>query len=227
MLSVMPTFASVTINLNIGIAYQVSNATVADGTLWALIVDDGDNNLTGISLTGNGGSLSGAGSANTFFTTGQTLQIGNNLSGGATGDRVFAMGGFNSTALGAAGSTQHTIADLVLGTNGLTAGRSYAFYWFPGATYTGAGSYSISGYSRQIGSQVGGISNITNDTGNANAMLVPSDGQNLPQGAYSVDVGGRWTVSNFTAVQLVPEPTSSLLSMLGGLTLLFRRRRSA
>ena len=223
-----PLYATITIDFTSGIARDTAGTEVADGTLWALVVDGGDGNITGIDVStgggNNGGSLYSTANPNTFFNANQSLSIGDVI-GDASGDKVFAIGKFDSTTVGDnIGGTAVSLKDMTLGTNGLTAGKAYAFYWFPGAIYTGAGSYSLSGPTQNIGTQVGGISNITFDTGNAGAMLVPTDGSSENQGAFSSDIGGRWSVNDFTAVTLVPEPSAALLALAGTLLLIRRRR---
>ena len=215
--------ATVTINITFGIARDVDGVEIEDGTLWALIVDGGDGNITGINVgSGNGGSFHDVANPDSFFLANQNLGVGSDI---GNGDTVFAMGGMDSSTTGLTGSTFHELSGLTLGTSGLVAGRAYAIYWFPGIIYSGGESPSISGHSQQIGSQVGGISSIVND-GSYAATLIPSDGGSADQGASSADYdSGRWTTAQFTAVQLIPEPASALLAMLGGLTLVYLRRR--
>jgi MYXO-CTERM domain-containing protein len=102
----------------------------------------------------------------------------------------------------------------------LATGLKYAFYYFPGATYT-AGVNTI-------GSQVGGVNSNTNapDAG-LDAMIIPADSALVNQGAATIgDWSGLQTNSQFTAVNLttVPEPSAALLGAVGVLGLLRRRR---
>lgn len=210
--------ATVTINTIIGQAFGTDGTTpVAEGTLWALVVDDGDNNFAGFGLDSSlfAANQSVPGVADTFFTAGQSISLGSSLAGGT----IFAMGGTNGlSTLGVAGATSDALAGLSLGVNGLAAGAEYAFFFFPGASFTG-------GPSETIGSAVGGLSSTTaeGDFGLA-GMVIPPDGATVSQGAVSVTLGGATANSSFTAVQLVPEPSAALLGALGALGLLRRRR---
>ena len=217
------TFATVTISTQFGQAFDAASATVPDGTLWALIVDDGVGTLPGGMLT-DGSGLSAAYALNSTLVNdtfaGQSIGIGTSFGG----DIVFGMGAFNGeNDLGVPGSTTNGLAGLVLGENGLATGRAIGFYFFPGVTYTAAGTYNI-------GSQVGGISTLVADAGaGTDGMVVPADsgavfiGANTDAGG---DLGGSMTDAAFTAVTLtaVPEPSAALLGAIGALGLLRRRR---
>lgn len=219
LMMVSRTHAAVTFELQVGIARDSSGAAVADGTLWALLVDTNeDNTFTGFAA---GSYLSNTAAADAYFSPNQSLSL-NQVIGG---DTIFAMGSFNGEAVvDIVGLANALIADLTYGVgNGTAEGRRFAFLWFPGAVYTG-------GASESIGSQVGGISSIVDDpSGGVDAMVLPTDGYNLetPLGVASDD--NPDPDSRFYAVNLtvIPEPTSALLAMLGGLSLVFRRRRSA
>lgn len=207
---VVPASAAVTLNTQFGSAFNSSGVAVADGTLWALVVDtNNDGIFTGFS---NNGSLAGnAAAANTFFTGNQSLSLGTVLNG----NTVFALGGFNAAG---PGITADTVV-LNYGTNGTAAALSYAFYWFPGATYSGPGVQTI-------GSQVGGL-NTTSNNGIFDAgMVLPNDGSLISTGAANVDGGGTIPDATFQAVNLtvIPEPSAALLGAIGALGLLRRRR---
>lgn len=215
--------ATVTFDFQMGIARNSSGAAIADGTLWALLVDTNDNNaFTGFAA---GSNLSSTASADMYFDPNQSLSLNQVING----DTIFAMGSFNGTGVSEiTGLVTGTISGLAYGgANGTAEGRRFAFLWFPGATYTG-------GASESIGTQVGGINSTSNDAlGGTNAMTLPTDGTSPvpPLGVASDDVavGGSTPAANFYAVNLtvIPEPTSSLLALFGGLALLFRRRRHA
>ncbi len=212
--------ATVTFEIQVGIARDSSGAAIADGTLWALLVDTNeDNTFTGFAA---GSYLSNTAAADAYFSPNQSLSL-NQVIGG---DTIFAMGSFTGEAANdIVGLANTVIAQLTYGVgNGTAEGRRFAFLWFPGAVYTGLASESID-------SQVGGISSIVNDlSGGVDAMVLPTDGSSLetPLGvASNDDMGGSTSSTNFYAVNLtaIPEPTSALLAMLGGLSLVFRRRR--
>jgi len=216
-LSMGSSFAAlVSLNTQFGQAFSSSSVAVPDGTLWAMIQDDGDGVLSGGMLT-NGSGLSAANTLNSTLVNstfaGKTISIGALLGG----DSVFAMGAFNgNNDLSVLGSTTNALTGL-----NLTTGRAIGFYFFPGVTYTAAGTYNV-------GSQVGGISTLAADAGAGTVgMVVPSDGATVFMGANTFaggDLGGSMTNAAFTAVNLVPEPSAALLGALGALGLLRRRR---
>jgi len=216
--------ATVTIDFTAAVALRHSGALVEDGTLWALIVDNGDNDILGMDVSGDGESLTSSGTANTYFSINQEVKIGKNVSGGDVGDLIFAIGGFDFSVIDEGGTTNHVLSLAIGGEEGalIAANRKYAFLWFPGATYEGA--TTATGAFANIGGEVGGISSQVND-GDLGAMFVPGSGT-VPQGALSSDSGGVWNPSDFTADTLIPEPSSALLAVFGSL-LLLRRRRSA
>lgn len=215
-------FATITLNTQFGQAFSSSSVPVPDGTLWALIVDDGVGTLPGGMLT-NGSGLSAANALNSSLVnstfSGASIGLGTSLGG----DIVFAMGAFNgANDLSVPGSTTNSLG-FTLGTNGLVAGRAIGFYFFPGVTYTAAGTYNV-------GSQVGGISTLAADAGAGTVgMVVPADGATIFMGANTDGdggLGGSLTNSAFTAVNVtaIPEPSAALLGAIGALGLLRRRR---
>jgi hypothetical protein len=207
----LPLSASITLNTQFGQAFDSRGTPVADGTLWALVVDaDNNSQFTGFGLNQ---SLTDPVLANTFFQPGQSLSIGGNLGG----NTIFAMGGFNGTDSGLAGLlTGVVIADY--GVNGLAAGRNYAFYWFPGATYNGAVASQV------VNGEVGGIHTGSADGIFDSGMVLPPDGALIAAGAATGgDAGGSLPNSRFTSV-VIPEPSVALLGALGVFGLLRRRR---
>jgi len=206
-LAALPASASVTLQTQFGTAFNSSSVQVPAGTLWALVVDT-DNNSTFAGGFGLDGSLQLAG-ANSTFSTGQTLTVGNLLGG----DTIFAVGGFDGGGL-----ASDTIT-LDLGTLGVTAGRNYAFYWFPGSTYVSGTSGTITG------TQAGGIHTSSNTPeSQLTGMVIPTEGSNVDTGAATAAVDGNIPNSRFTAVNLIPEPSTALLGAIGALGLLRRRR---
>lgn len=213
----LPLHATVTLNIQFGVARDSLGVAVEDGTLWALIVDtNNDSSFTGFGLDSR---LANTTTADGYFTPNQELSVGGTIGG----DTIFAMGAFNGTANAEITGLALSTLALTLGQNGLTAGRNFAFYWFPGATYSGAESPSI------VGSQVGGINSSVVDTGaSLDALVIPVDGTSLNPGVGTSEVTGGTVSSDFHAVNLtaIPEPSSALLAVFGSL-LLFRRRRSS
>lgn len=200
-------FASVTLTTGFGVAYTSTGVAVPDGTLWALVVDT-DGNSTFSGGFGLNSTLTESG-ANSVFTLGQTLAVGTLLGG----DAIFAMGGFNGTAVaGMAGLSLDSVTTNY-GTNGLAAGKNIAFYWFPGATVANP----------KVGSQVGGFNSNT-DAAVLGGMVLPPDGANVPVGGGTTDLGGTLPNARLTAVNLIPETSTALLGALGALGLLRRRR---
>ncbi len=213
--SILPAAATFTLSTQFGTALTSGSAPVPDGTLWALVVD-ADNNSTFAGGFGLNSSIFQAGTvaANAAFVAGQSLSLGTNLGG----DIVFAMGGFNGTGDLGLGNLTAVLPGLNLGDNGLATNRNYAFYWFPGATYAPG--------TNTIGSQVGGINNAQNVAlAGIDAMIIPADAAFVNQGAVeATEWSGVNTAAQFTAVNLIPEPSAALLGALGALGLLRRRR---
>lgn len=209
---VLPASASITLSNQFGVASDKAGAAVPDGTLWALVVDtNSDGAFPG--AFGANQSLGQIG-ANLAFTTGQQLTLGGNLFGG---DTIFALGGFNGTANGVTGLSISELS-LNLGENGLTSGKAFAFYWFPGSTYTSTGT-------NLVGSQVGGINAGADANAQLGAMTIPADSAFYTTGAASTgSAGGTLDASRFVAQPLIPEPSSALLGLVGALGLLRRRR---
>jgi hypothetical protein len=205
----LPAAASITLNTQFGSAFDKDGGVVTDGTLWALVVDtNADSVFTGFS---NDQSLSTTEAASTYFTAGQSLSIGSLLNG----NTVFAFGGFNGGGDLPGGAIDALVFNY--GTNGLAAGRSYAFYWFPGATFVDGELTQV------IGSQVGGINTTSADGIFEAGMILPADGNAIAIGAATEAGGGSLSAERFTAVA-IPEPSSALLGAIGALGLLRRRR---
>lgn len=203
--------ASFTLEYEFKIALDASGAQVPSGSLWALVVDNGDNIFADFGLDDSLFSQP-AGTADNYFTSSVTsISLGASVGGGT----VFAMGGF-----GGAGTASGTLPSLTMGTNGLAAGQEYAIYWFPDVEFTGPGSYFV-------GSEVGGLQSTSQGVGDFLdvSMVIPTDGFSYTTGAYSISSGdGEMPNNHFQAVALIPEPSSALLGAFGALALLRRRR---
>ncbi|KAB2637828.1 MAG: hypothetical protein DVB25_09215 [Verrucomicrobia bacterium] len=208
--------ASVTIVGQYGVNYTsaLTPIEVPNGSLWALVVSsDGTFGKTGTTFGANGFITTAI--ANATFTAGQSLSLGA-IAG--TSDSVFAMGTFDSSLSGMLGLAAPT-SILTLGTNGVAAGKDYAFFFFPGGT--------LSGGTGTIGSQAGAYNTTIADAGNSLVgMVIPSEGGTVTAGAADPSAlsGTSLTQTAFKAVNLVPEPSAALLGALGALGLLRRRR---
>ena len=206
-------FATISMNTTFGLCRNLAGAAlVPDGTLWVMIVDtNGDNALPQLAL--NSG----------ISTSLQSPFWYANLSLGSVvaNDTVFAMGSFNGTANGFTGADVASVSDLALGTLGLTAGRNFGFYWFPGVTYTGPAN-------QVVGWGGGSVGAINSTTGDANLgydpMTIPAEGGSTAPGSGSIELGGEQANTKFNAVAIVPETSTALLGALGALGLLRRRR---
>ncbi len=212
--------ATITLNTFFGIATSSDGVTpVPDDTLWIMIVDrDGNNVLPG--------GLEADSSLNQNVDTSQIADDFSNimLSLGATinGDVIFAMGGMNGTEnFGQAGISNEAI-ELGLGESDILGssdvGKTFGFYWFPGIAYD-SGNPNV-----QLGSvfEVGGISTVNNlDAGDP--MVIPGDGITINIGASTEELGGTTPSADFTALA-IPEPSTLVLSLVGAVALLRRRR---
>jgi hypothetical protein len=202
--------ASIGLEMYIGNATDSSGVAVPDGTLWALVVDDGDLSFPG--SFGLNSSISAAGAAGAFLPG---LEFELNSRFGA--DTVFAIGGFNGSAKSGVAGYHSDLLDLTL-SDSLVAGRNSAVYFFPGVSYTTqTATYAIR-------SQVGGLNSPADTTGGVEGMVIPPDSQTVKYGALSPDNLGITSDANFRAVNLVPEPSTALLGLLGVLGLLRRKR---
>lgn len=206
--------ATISLQTQFGV-FSYDSSPVADGTLWALVVDANNDSqfFGGFGLNSSLG-LAGATSSGLLSSN---IALGTSLGG----DTVFALGGFNGFANNGIAGLTADVLELTLGTNGLTAGRAFAFYYFPGVEFTNdAATYAVLG-------AAGGIhAGADPDAGLPDAMFIPADGNAVTLGAANSDLGGTLlSDSNFASVgQIVPEPSAALLSALGALGLLRRRR---
>jgi hypothetical protein len=210
--------ATVTFGTQFGVATDSSGTPVSDGTLWALVVDNGDNKFGstfGLDSSVNTFASTDASTLNSVFG-GRSVAIGSVFAG----DTVFAMGGFDSSVLSVAGSAGGAITGLDITLNGLSPGAKFAFLFFPGVKFTTQGA------TYNIGSQLGGVNSNTNDVaGGTDAMVIPAEGNSGLFGASTASgLGGVYSETSFRAVNLVPEPSSALLGALGVLGFLRRRR---
>jgi|GEM_PF-1377833 len=192
--------ASVKFDYTFGVAYASDGVTpIPDGTLWVMIVDNGDGLLPGglqvnTSLNKNEDEAAIA----TAFN-GVSIAKGNLIGN----DRIFDFGGFNGTEnLGtmgiASGATIYSFGsnssdDFTSG----DVGKTFGFYWFPGESFNG---------SLQLGkvAEVGGISDVTQSVP-AERMIIPSDGSVVrPSAATAEQLGGDFPDDRFTAIEVPP-----------------------
>lgn len=214
-------FGSVSITTAFGVCRDGASAPVAAGTLWALIVDNGNLSLPQMNAVTDGNTsniaTSSVGNPSPFWY--QTLSIGLALGG----DTVVAMGGFGD-ATGVQGDTISLLYGALSPNGSVLAGRAFGFYWFPGVTYTAPGTYPIA---QGAGNYVGGVVSLAPDEpGQTLAMYIPPDGNDINAGAVDPTVNGAGGVpaANFLPTLIIPEPSSMLLGALGALGLLRRRR---
>jgi len=217
---------SVTINLDVGVlrtSASTGSNLVATNTLWVLVVDtDNNSNIWGTSLN----SSISSGTANSLLSIGQSIDLGTVING----DTIFAMGGVDgSNGQGTLFSPLPgiTYSDPGATGNGVGEGLAFAIAWFPGITYTGASQIISGSNPHNIGDQVGFFNVTTNtDTEFLDAdMVLPPDGVNERRGAASVSFGGTAADSLFHAVDLVPEPSTTLYLTFAFITVLLRRKR--
>jgi len=209
-------FAAVNITTSFGVSRDGAGDPVAPGTLWAIIVDNGDLNLPQMNpvTVGNTSNIavSSVGNPSPFWYANLSL------SAVLGGDTVIAMGSFPD----ASGYQSDT---LTLAYGGATVvGRAYGFYWFPGVTYTAPGTYVVG---NGAGKYVGGVVSLVADAaGGTDPMQIPTDTFEVVQGAAdpTIAVGGGVAASNFIPTLIVPETSTALLGALGALGLLRRRR---
>jgi hypothetical protein len=161
---------------------------------------------------------------------------GINLTAGTTfgsGSRILQVIGasdLNSNEFG----YSTTLSNLDLAANGLTgaagtAGTDLALLWFPGLT--GSASQNLT-----VGQSFGFYRSDTIDAASyggsapvdAISFNVPTDGFTYQLAAYDTNLGGSIAPSSFNAtgvVSGVPEPSRSVLTILGLAGLIIRRRR--
>ena len=217
----LPATATITMNTQFGAAFKADGTTlVADGTLWALVIDSDSSNSFyggfGLDQSITNASLV----SSSAFATSQALTLGSTL--GSTTDKVIALGGFS----GAAPGITTDAVELAVGTNGVVAGAKFAFYWFPNVSYTsGTNSYTLPASSTS-GAQFGGMNSTIADGIFDTGMVIPADGALSAIGAATAsnDGGGSLSNARFTAAVAVPETSSALLGAIGALGLLRRRR---
>jgi hypothetical protein len=210
--------ATVKLDTQFGLATDSNGVAVPDGTLWALIVDNGDNRFGGtfgLDTSLKTFAATNAGLINSTFA-GKSLSIGSTFSG----DTIFAVGGFNGEALlNYVGGTSNTVEGLDTTLNGLSTGANFAFLYFPGVRFlTESDTYSI-------GSQIGGVNSSIPDAGaSIGGLVIPAEGSVALGVSTPGDLGGSFPADSFQAINLVPEPSSAFLASLGALGLLRRRR---
>ena len=217
----LPASATVSLSYQFGVARDMHGVAVPDGTLWAIVGDTNADGLFpgGFSTNASIYGLPAAQALNTFYF-GQTLAVGSALGE----DRVLAMGGFNGTENNGLTGIAASFLMLPLGVNGAAAGQNFAFYWFPGSTFTTG--------LNTVGNEIGGINTLLDDIiGGTGPMSLGADGSTLSVGAATAEAGGVTSNAGFTAVSvseftaaLIPEPSTALLGALSALGLIRRRR---
>ena len=208
--------AAVTLDSLFGPLFNASGNAVPDGTLWVLVADsDVDSSFGVFDIDENlyDANTASPGVADLYFTTGQSISLGNSLADGT----VFAMGEVNGALNALPGAITGPI-EFDLGANGAASNRAFAVFFFPGATFSGDQNNA-----QTISNQVGGFHTSSDDGGIFDiGMILPADG-NYTAGATNADGGGTFANRTFTAV-FIPEPSTAFLAAIGSLVLLRRRR---
>ena len=184
---------SVVINLEFGALRDSAGTVLASTpTLWAIVYDEnGDGLLPGDLGTDDSLTPADAGSAFAAFA-GATIETGTVIAG----DRIIAAGTSDDPyGLGVASTA---LEDLDLEAAGLTPGRNYAFFWFPGRTTA----------TNQLPAdepfQVGGLNEITNylNAGDPACLgtQIPQDGWVIYTGILDPTLGGAIPTARLTAI---------------------------
>lgn len=202
-----PLSATATIQLGAGELKDASSTILSTNTLWALVEADDLGNLPGGLGLNESLTIADGASAWAAFA-GQTIAVDTIIDG----SRIFAVG---DTNLGQV----FTNVDILVSppdAGGVITGRDFALYWFPGLT---TGSNVVSGGPFQVG----GVHE-TIDTFGGLGSTVPGDGATHATNFVSSDLfGGPLDPARTTAINAIPEASTSLLALIG-LALLRRRR---
>lgn len=206
--------ATVTLQVTVGDLRNSSGNIVPNNTTMVMVSDtNGFSNLA---------------------TLGQELS-GVNLTAGTTfgdGLRILQVVGASDLNSGDFGYSA-TLSGLDLAANGLTgaagtAGTDFAILWFPGLTGTGAQTLtdgqSFGFYRSDTIDSASWGGSIPSD---AISFNMPSDPGTYSLAATDTNLGGGIATSNFNATGVVgvPEPSRSMLALLGLSSLVVRRRR--
>ena len=213
--------AALTIDIIAGRLLNSSGNEVSDSSIWALVVDDDNNNtLPGnLSLSSTGKLLPDQPTFEAVWEDFSGIEIVADAM--INGDRileVFLVDGFNTSGQTAVTYQTITLSDAQWQA---VSGKKWGIFWFPeligSTTLPSSGNFEIGGYyDPNVGS------------GGHSGMVMPTyvDGTN-PQvvaafiGTDVPGAGGALGTSNFTAI---PEPSAMLLTLLGSVALLRRRR---
>ena len=207
--------AAVLLNTTFGAMRDSTDAVVADGIRMVMIVDNGDGVFPGgMALNSTTATLNP--SLVTAAWEGQSLAVGSIIGG----DTVFWSGTLDSLGTSGVAGIWAGAETLLLGSNGLVAGRPYAFAWFPqttGLTATAdmGGLFQVGAVSYTDPAQLGGDP--------LAAMVVPADGQVFSPTVVDTENGGTLPAGSWSASP-VPEASTALLGLIG-LAGLVRRRR--
>ena len=215
----LPCSAAISIEVQVGTFLDSSSAVVSDTSLWAIVYDEGGAGLPG--GLANNTSLTLANTSQLFSDfAGATIATGGTI---GTGEILWA-GAVNGVATsGVEGVSIHELSNFTFAGLGVAAGGTWAIYWFPELT-AASNTLSSSGF------QVGGIQEVSAGSGGNIGMVFPVDDTGPANYTASFldtspALGGDIAISRFTAVTVVPEPSSVGLAMIGMAALLRRRRR--
>lgn len=178
---------------NAGTPIDINHTNPAlQSAMWVLIYDQNDDGMLpgGLETTvappdTTGRSLVAADSATAHDAFNDELLALDSI---IEGDKVIAIGDSDPNFLG---FVSMTLDVLDFPSSGLTPGRQYGFYWFPGVS---------SGSKLPTGSfQVGGITEIIDHTGNIGTEI-PDDGSSLLGGVLDSNFGGTLPTTRFLAI---------------------------
>jgi hypothetical protein len=210
------TQASITLQMQVGPLRNSLGNIIPNNTTLVLVSDtNGFSNINDLGLELNGVNLS----AGTTFGSGSRIL------------QVIGASDLNSNDFG----YSTTLSNLDLAANGLTgaagtAGTDLALLWFPGLT--GSAPQNLA-----MGQSFGFYRSDTVDAASyggsapvdAISFNVPTDGFTYQLAAYDTNLGGTIATSNFNATGVVagvPEPSRSMLALIGVACLIGRRKRN-
>lgn len=220
-LSAFPAWAAISIDIQVGTLRDATSNPVSDGSVWAVIVDEDDNDTLpgGLTVT-TSSSLTALHAPQTYADfAGKTIQADAMING----DKIlqtFFVDGENTS-----GMPSLSIQTIVLTDAQWTSlsDKNWGIYWFPGIT-------SLTATLPNSSFQVGGIRETDAGSGGDLGMVIPTFVDNSTQtrtAAFldnSTEVGGDIVASRFTAINAIPEPSAMVLTLLGSAALLRRRR---
>lgn len=233
-LMAVPAFAALSLEVQVGTLLDSSSNPVSDGSIWAIIIDDGDGILPGGLSVSSSTTLGAANAAQAYdHFAGKTIEADAMINGDQI-LQVFFVDGENTSGVPAL-STQ-TLVFLDAEWQAMS-GKQWAIYWFPGITPpplpppTPENPNPILSVILPTGEfEIGGIRQITANSGGNVGMVIPNFVEDVSAALTAAfldnteDMGGDLDVSRFVAISVIPEPSAMVLVLLGSALLLRRRR---